>query len=537
MTVSLGTPPELATRLISCGIGSYPIVVIAGYKGKLVPIQGASVTLKLGAAFPGWPMTVIPLWTDSDGVAQTCVGWANYVEAWIQKGDVDFGSGVFQIYKIGSIPGGPGREIGVTFIIEAKTPPPCFGSIDLPNVYEVIGAFSAPSIGISPAGIALPSVPRLTVNAVINNVSQSIPIAVIVDGKQVATPQSSGGIDVLSIIRSFGPDALKTGHTISIEPRLPDCNIPAPPPFNIPALSLPTLCTLPAILNPVTGKCETPCTSPAVYNPLSGRCETPTLECKPPQVPNYVTGRCETPCPTGTVLNPITGVCTTPPEPPGPPSPAGKSVRIQTIDQAYPTQDVPIVITVLCGAKPSNGEWAQLFVDGQKIDERRTANGLVQFTWEAVAGSHRIMVDVPQSDFCDRPGRDTKDIEVTSQVPAIFEQLAREREAFLKQRQALDEQRRKIRELQLPYTVALPTAPTTSILKIPVFKAPAGTTVLIGGQVIPAPTTGPIEVTLPPGEYTVIIQPPGGLPVEIPITLPPSITPIPITIPTIPMGG
>ena len=72
-------------------------------------------------------------------------------------------------------------------------------------------------------------------------------------------------------------------------------------------------CTLPALLNPLNGLCETAtCTLLALLNPLTGLCETAT--CTLPEVLNPLNGLCETAnCVPPSVLIPATGLCSTPP--------------------------------------------------------------------------------------------------------------------------------------------------------------------------------------------------------------------------------
>lgn len=212
-----------------------------------------------------------------------------------------------------------------------------------------------------------------------------------------------------------------------------------------------------------------------------------------------------------------------------------KTVKIETLKQAFMGQEVPIMVTVFCGAKPSTGEWAALYIGATKVDEQKTSGGRVVFRWVAEPGTHKIIVDVPPSDFCPQSGRSSTEIDVSSEVPEIYEKLAREREAYKLEREKILEQRRKIREMEVAAPIVSPLPEERAIVRIPIFSAPTGTKVIIGDRTISAPVESPVDVEVEPGEYTIIVQPPEGMgePIEIPVRIPRSPIPQPIKIPPI----
>ncbi|MFH1296354.1 MAG: hypothetical protein ABIJ04_03670, partial [Bacteroidota bacterium] len=165
--------------------------------------------------------------TDTGGMVQTCVGWARYIEAHINKSGIDFGSGVGARHKIGSVPGGPGREQGVLMTVEATTPPPCSGTIGL----------ALPDLTAISKLPTLPFDIPAQITTMVNNQPANIPLAVIIDGKEITSATGNTSIDILSIVRMLGFDALKSEHTLVLEPRVP-CSIPSAGPFTIPKLLL-----------------------------------------------------------------------------------------------------------------------------------------------------------------------------------------------------------------------------------------------------------------------------------------------------------
>lgn len=252
---------EFPKPTISCGFGSVPVAVFGKYKGGVVPIPGASVTIYVGAVFPFLPMTVIPLFTDRLGVAQTCITAGRYNEVWIQKGDIDFGSGLGAMHKIGSNPGGAGS---FTYSKDALTLPTC----KPPQIYNPItGKCETPalpvpllcggSIEIAEPNwtdlISKPSLPGtipvpFTITADSGKeIPTSIPIDIFVDDSRAAYQTGipgSNSIDILSIIKTkLGVAGLSKEHRISIvaKPSDPKCNIPAQG------------FTLPRLLPPCTG--------------------------------------------------------------------------------------------------------------------------------------------------------------------------------------------------------------------------------------------------------------------------------------------
>lgn len=263
MAVIFGIPPQLQSRVTGCGIGDFPVLVMAAYSLRVIPglpaittpipVQGATVTFYRGALYPGGTMPMETKTTDTDGMVQTCAGWARYIEAHINKSGIDFGSGVGARHKIGSVPGGPGRELGIVMTVEATTPPPCSGTLGLalPDLTEISKLPTLP-----------PNIPA-QITTMVNNQPANIPLAVIIDGREITSATGNTSIDILSIVRMLGFNALYSEHTIVLEPRVP-CNIPSAGPFKIPKLLLKPeeiLCkvwetlatvTVPSVLQPLS---------------------------------------------------------------------------------------------------------------------------------------------------------------------------------------------------------------------------------------------------------------------------------------------
>ena len=227
--VQLPTGPTL-----SCPFGASPIAVIATYRGGLVPVEGATVTLFYStlASLIGAPMTTAR--TNVVGLAEACFTAGYFVQARIQKTGVDFGSGNGVQHIIGTKSGWD-RFWNNTFLIIARslppiiTPPPppvlpCLGSISIPQP-DWTSLLSGPAL---PGSIPVPFTITKGWGA---SLPSSIPLIIYIDDKKASTITGIPGnnsIDILATIRSFlGAAALSSGHRLSIVANLPDCNIPA----------------------------------------------------------------------------------------------------------------------------------------------------------------------------------------------------------------------------------------------------------------------------------------------------------------------
>lgn len=410
----------------------------------------------------------------------------------------------------------PAAGLDIPALIPAALP--CSGLLSIlqPNFLSLLSGPSLPGsipVPVSITGTGLPS---------------SIPLSILVDGMEVTTAtgvrNGSVNIDVLSVIRSsLGAAALNTGHTITIRPNLPDCNIPAA------SLSVPAL--IPAAITQ-------PCTEG----------ETKMFRC--PNGTEIVIARCKRDPTTGiNVFVPTGDQC----EIPKMFSELGKTVKILTYPagaalEAFDGMDVTITASVVCGASPSSGETAIFLVDGNEISRGTTSGGFVSFTWKATVDpsrTHKLCVSVPKSSQCSEFGeaRDCKTITVSRSVPDVMEKLKKERESYIGQLEAQRIEREKIREISLtlpqqPYVPTVPTVPTVpevpivstpvlppvekvpGIIDIPVVTAPPGVPypieIRIDGNIIGPP---PVYKEVTPGTHTVTISLKGFTPISKKVSL------------------
>lgn len=608
MSIELGIPTALKPHIKRCGLGEAAVVVVT------VPaIKGATVTFYRGALTPFSEKTPEDKITDASGIAQTCVGIFRYIEAHIAKSDVDFGSGVGVRHLIGVAPGGSTRSFGVTMTISAKLPPPVAPkpialpklpelpcnppyTLDLltgrcvligkpvckfPEIYDTltnrcisppqcIGAILAtvPDFKQALSTPALPSTIPIMVKTTVNNASKNIPLAILVDGKEISSATGNSSLNILSVIKSMGLSALNTGHQIRIESRLEDCDIP-PFSFNIPALIpsvLPGECVegetktfrCPDGAEIVVARCQRDtATGINVFVPTGNKCpipqacnvgDTQTMKC--PDGSEIAIARCQRDPVSGQNMFVPTGNRCPEPE-------LGKQVKILTYPQtaaleAYGGQEVTITASVTCGLLLSNGEIAIFLVDGSEISRGTTSQGFVSFKWTATTDpsrTHKICVSVPKSDQCPKYGesRDCQTITVSRVVPGIEEQLKKERSAYLSQLESLRQERGRIRELTtlpgvtpppvtppalptvpLTPTVPIPTPPTetppmptTGTISIPTVKTPPGIEfpieIYIDGQLIGPP---PVYKEVSYGTHTVRIQLKGFAPISLKVDVP-----------------
>lgn len=574
MSIESGIPAVLKPHIKSCGLGEAAVVVVT-----VPPIKGATVTFYRGAIPPYSQKPKEDIITDASGVAQTCVGIFRYVEAHIYKSDLDFGSGVGVTHLVGVAPGGAMRSFGVTMTIKALLPAlpkppglpkipalpklpelpckppytlnPLTGKCELigkpvcvfPQIYDpftnrcinppqCIGAILAtvPDFQQALSSPTLPTSIPMMVNTTVNNAPKSIPLAILVDNREVSSQTGNSSIDILSVIRSLGTSAINTGHQIRVESRLKDCDI-QPFSFNIPAL-------VPSI---IPGGC------------VEG--ETKTVRC--PDGSEIAIAVCKRDNVTGfNAFVPTGNQC---PIPKGPE--LGKQVKILAYPptaalEAYDGQEITITASVTCGLKLSNGEIAIFLVDGNEISRGITSQGFVSFKWNATpepSRTHKICVSVPKSDQCTDYGeaRDCKTITVSRVIPGIEEQLKKERSAYLSQLESLRQERGRIRDLTTlpgftpppvtPPTIPIPTpppvtpptipsitpptetpiVPATGTINIPTVKIPFGVEfpveIYIDGQLIGAP---PIYREVSSGTHTVRIQLKGFTPISLKIDVP-----------------
>ncbi len=557
---------ELPKPTINCGITQAAILVVAHYKGGVKPISGVNVTLSLKSYLPGLADTQLPLTpTDSNGMTQTCINYGRGVGVRIQKNDIDFGNGVGVSYDIASRAGGAGSY---TFSKDALTLPPlpklpsvpsvpkCTPPYILdpltgrcvligkpvcvfPEIYDpitnrcisppqCIGAILAtvPDFKQALDSPTLPTSIPMTVNTTVNKSPKSIPLAILVDNREISSANGNSSIDILSLIRSIGSSAINTGHQIRIESRLKDCDI-QPFSFNVPAL-------IPSI---IPGGC------------VEG--ETKTIRC--PDSTEIIIAVCRKDPVTGfNAFVPTGNQCPIPQAPE-----LGKQVKILAYTptaalEAYDGQEVTITAAVTCGISMSNGEIAIFIVDGNEISRGTTNQGFVSFKWIATTDpsrTHKLCVSVPKSDQCTKYGeaRDCKTITVSRVIPGIQEQLVKERKAYLSQLEASRRERDRIRDIKtfpelmqppvipplIPTIPAVqpppvpvpstetPPAPTTGTISIPAVKIPPGVEfpieIYIDGQGIGAP---PISREVSSGTHTLRIQLKGFSPISMKVDVP-----------------
>jgi len=233
---------------ISCDILNSPVAVIASYAG--LPVEGATVTLFFSTLASMEGFQKITATTNAVGLAQACFPTGYFVQARIQKTGINFGSGIGVQHIIG-VKSGLDRLWNPTFLIIAlpcklpqvynpatskcEPPPalPCGGIISItePNWTSLL---SGPTL---PGSIAVP----FTITAASGaEIPDKIPIDIFIDYTKAFYYEGKPGnnsIDILAIIRTvLGAAALNTAHTMTMVVNAPDCNIPAPPPLNIPPL-------------------------------------------------------------------------------------------------------------------------------------------------------------------------------------------------------------------------------------------------------------------------------------------------------------
>lgn len=215
----------------------------------------------------------------------------------------------------------------------------------------------------------------------------------------------------------------------------------------------------------------------------------------------------------------------------------GKVVRIITYPEgaeleAFDGQEITVTASVMCGLTRSNGEQAIFEVDAKEVSRANTSNGLVSFKWKATvepARAHKLCVSVPKSDKCPNYGsaRDCRAIFVSRIIPGIEEQLKKEREEYQKSLQAMEEERRRIRELYqtIPAVTGEVVAPAPiisitpeitpeitvpsrlGIIKIPAIPKPPKIefpiNILIDGESKGEP---PITAYVEPGTHTITVE-------------------------------
>lgn len=220
-----------------------------------------------------------------------------------------------------------------------------------------------------------------------------------------------------------------------------------------------------------------------------------------------VTARCEKDTTTGRNKWVLTGKSC-------PPLELGKTVKIITYPEgaefeAYDGQEMTVTASVMCGLTRSSGEQAVFQVDAVEAARANTTNGFVSFKWKATvepSRTHKLCVSVPKSDKCPNYGsaRDCKTIFVSRQVPGIEEQLKKEREAYQLSLKAMEDERKRIRELY--QTVPAATGEAEAQVISPTISI--------------TPEITPPEVTLPPRLGTIKIPLiPKPFKIEFPINI------------------
>jgi hypothetical protein len=177
----------------------------------------------------------------------------------------------------------------------------------------------------------------------------------------------------------------------------------------------------------------------------------------------------------------------------------GKVVKIITYPEgaeleAYDGQEITVTASVMCGLTRSSGEEAVFEADGIEAARTNTSNGFVSFKWKATvepARAHKLCVSVPKSGNCPNFGsaRDCRMIAVSRIRPGIEEQLKKEREEYRKSLQAIEDERRRIRELYQTVPISEAEAAASA--------APAPT-ISITPEITP-------EITVPPRLGTIVI--------------------------------
>lgn len=196
-----------------------------------------------------------------------------------------------------------------------------------------------------------------------------------------------------------------------------------------------------------------------------------------------------------------------------PPLELGKTVKIITYSEgaefeAYDGQELTVTASVMCGLTRSSGEQAIFEVDAVEVSRANTSNGFVSFKWKATvepSRSHKLCVYAPKSDKCPNYGsaRDCKTIFVSRQVPGVEEQLKKEREAYQLSLKAMEEERKRIRELY--QTVPAATVEAEAQVISP--------TISITPEITP-------EITIPPRLGTIKIPSiPKPIKIEFPIDI------------------
>lgn len=189
----------------------------------------------------------------------------------------------------------------------------------------------------------------------------------------------------------------------------------------------------------------------------------------------------------------------------------GKVVKIITYPEgaeleAYDGQEITVTASVMCGLSRSNGEEAVFEVDGKEVARNNTSNGMVSFKWKATtepARAHKLCVSVAKSDKCPNYGsaRDCRIISVSRIIPGIEEQLKKEREEYKKSLQAIEEERRRIRESYqtVPTTVETGTTEYTppSIVSITPEITPEVTVPKRLGKIVIPSIPKPIKIEFP----------------------------------------
>ncbi len=260
--VSIPTEPT-----ISCGIGQIPVAVVTTYKGGLLPISGVDVEFR-GLAIPFVPQEKESKTTNILGLAETCKIVYTYIEVWVKKTGIDFGTGSGNWKLVGS-----GRPSSPTFYKQESTtspglapPPPitspCIGTItaDVPNFSTLLSGLSLP-----PTSILIP--------VSVTGSRTSVPMRILVDGKEVEK-KSTGftSFNLINALNYVGAD-INVAHTITIESTSTECSI-TPFTFTSPSLKPTGIPSLPVIPTP-TQLCSQLMTTPD--NPPSHQSEITDL--------------------------------------------------------------------------------------------------------------------------------------------------------------------------------------------------------------------------------------------------------------------
>lgn len=200
-------------------------------------------------------------------------------------------------------------------------------------------------------------------------------------------------------------------------------------------------------------------------------------------------------------------------------------VEVKTLREAFNGQTVPVLTTVVCGGKASHGDTAQLIVENEILETKKTTNGTVDFEWTAVPGIHTLCVKIPQSKACKMEGQDCVQISVSSEVPEILERLKQERQVYRERLEELKQRRERIRR-EIP--MLRRNIGSISIQPLTVDGEPLrGVPITLDGKPVGTTPTGdtPIEIPdVPAGEHLIVIHPPGKPPIEIPVIVQPGKT-------------